>query len=131
MISRRILLSHSTKKLREEPSSFSESLKYEVSKNLMRKNRILRLSVESFLAQSAEGFSSCRTLRYIRKVRPSKNFMPEKVISLFSVEFFFTYTAYKVRWGNPLCFRNFRTSKTFMLSRGHRDFPLVFLASQY
>ena len=130
MISRRIFLSHSTKKLREEPSNFSESFKYEVSKKFMRKNRISRLSVERFLAQSAEGFS-CRTLRYIRKNRLSKNFMPERVISLFSVEFFFTYTAYKVRWGNPLSFRNFRISKNFMLSRGHRDFPLVFLASQY
>ena len=91
----------------------------------MRKNRISLLSVESFLAQSAEAFL-CRTLRYIRKVRLSKNFMPKRVISLFPVEFFFTYTAHKVRWGNPLCFRIFRTSKTSMLSRGHRNFPLVF-----
>ena len=44
---------------------------------------------------------------------------------------FFNYTAYKIRWGTPLCFRIFRTSETFMPSRGHRDFPLVFLASQY
>ena len=87
MIFRRIFLSHSSKKLREEPSNFSESFNYEVSKNFMRKNRTSRLSVESFLAQSAEGFP-CRTLRYIRKVRLSKKFMPKKVISLFSVELF-------------------------------------------
>ena len=67
----------------------------------------------------------------MRKVRLSKNFMPMRLISLFSVEFFFNYTAYKIRWGTPLCFRIFRTSETFMPSRGHRDFPLVFLASQY
>ena len=88
MISRRIFLSHSTKKLREEPSNFSESFKYEVSENIMRKNRISRLSVERFLAQSAEGFSSCRTLRYIRKIRLSKNFMSERVISISPLIFF-------------------------------------------
>ena len=88
MISRRIFLSHSTKKLREEPSNFSESFKYEVSEKIMRKNRISRLSVERFLAQSAEGFSSCRTLRYIRKIRLSKNFMSERVISISPLNFF-------------------------------------------
>ena len=38
------------------------------------------------------------TLRYIRKVRLTKNFMTKRLITLFSVEFFFTYTASKVRW---------------------------------
>ena len=125
-----IFLSHISEKLREEPSNVSNSFKCQVSKKLMQKNGISRLSVEIFLTQSAEKFR-WGTLRYIRKVRLSKNFMPKRVISLFSVECFFTYTAHKVRWGNPLCFRIFRTSKTSMLSRGHRDFPLVFLASQY
>ena len=37
------------------------------------------------------------TLRYIRKVRLSKNFMTKRLITLFSVEFFFTCTASKVR----------------------------------
>ena len=71
------------------------------------------------------------TLCYIRKVRLSKNFMTKKLITVFSVEFFFTYTASKVRWRTPLCFRIFGTSKTFMLSRGQRKFPSFFLASQY
>ena len=43
----------------------------------------------------------------------------------------FTYTAYKVRWGTPLCFRIFGTSKTFMLSRGVSRFSVVSLALQY
>ena len=71
------------------------------------------------------------TLRYIRKVRLSKNFMNKRLITLFSVEFFFTYTASIVRWRTPLCFKIFGTSKTFLLSRGQRNFPSVFLASQY
>ena len=52
----------------------------------MRKNRISRLSVENFLSQSAGNFR-WGTLRYIRKVRLSKKFMPKRVISLYSVEF--------------------------------------------
>ena len=51
----------------------------------MRKNRIPRLSVENFLSQSAGNFR-WGTLRYIRKVRLSKKFMPKRVISLFSVD---------------------------------------------
>ena len=42
-----------------------------------------------------------------------------------------TFTAYKVGWGTTLWSRIFGTSKTFMLSRGYRDSPLIFLASQY
>ena len=118
-------LSHSTEKLREEPFNVSKSFKCEVSKRFMNKNGISRFSVGNFLAQSAKRFR-CGTLRYMRKVRLSINIMPLRLISLFSVDFFFTYTAYKICWGAPLCFRIFRASKTFMLSRGHRDFPLVF-----
>ena len=69
------------------PSNVSESSKCEVSKKIVSKNGISRFSVENFLAQSAEGFR-CGTLRYIRKVRLSKNFMPKRLISLFSVNFF-------------------------------------------
>ena len=79
-------LSHNTEKLREEPSSVSEIFKREVTKKVMNKNGISQISVESFLSQSAEKFR-WGTLRYIRKLRLSKNFMPKRVISLFSVEF--------------------------------------------
>ena len=82
-----IFLSHSSENFREEPSNVSESFKCQVSKNLMQKNGISRLSVEIFLSQNAEKFR-WETLRYIRKVRLSKNFMPKRVISLSSVEIF-------------------------------------------
>ena len=52
----------------------------------MQKNGISRLSVENFLSQSAGKFR-WGTLRYIRKVRLSRNLMPKRVISFFSVEF--------------------------------------------
>ena len=45
-----IFLSHSTEKLREEPSNVSESFKCQLSKNFMHKNGISRVSVESFLS---------------------------------------------------------------------------------
>ena len=91
-----IFLSHSSEKLREEPSNVQDSFKCQVSKKLMQKNGTSRLSVENFLSQSGKKFR-WGTLRYIRKVRLSKNFMPKRVISLFSVEFFFTYTANKAQ----------------------------------
>ena len=69
------------------------------------------------------------TLRYIRKVRLSKNFMPKRAISAFSA--FSRFIAFKFRWGTPLCFRIFGTSKTFCSVGGYRDSPLIFLASQY
>ena len=151
-------LSQSTEKLREEPSNVSKSFKCEVTKKIFNENGISRFSVENFLAQSAIERSEifryriflCMrtenhvvhskffvsqyaknswerllrfkmfgirklfgTLRYIKKVRLSKNFMPKRVISIFSVEFFS------------------RILKTFMFSRGNRDSPLIFLASQY
>ena len=80
-------MSHSTKKLREEPTNVSKVFKCEVSKKILNENGISRFSVEIFLAQSAERFR-CGTLRYIRIVRLSKSFMPRRLISLFSVEFF-------------------------------------------
>ena len=53
----------------------------------MNKNGMSRFSVESFLSEIAEKVR-CGTLRYTRKIRLSKNFMPKRLISLFSVEFF-------------------------------------------
>ena len=51
-----IFLSHSTEKLREEPSNVSKSFKCEVSKKFMNKNGISRFSVGNVLAQSAKYF---------------------------------------------------------------------------
>ena len=82
-----IFLSHSTEKLREEPSNVSESFKSQVSKKLMHKNGRSRFSVENFSLQGAKRFR-WGTLRYTRKVRLSKNFMPKRLISLFSVELY-------------------------------------------
>ena len=79
--------SQSTEKLREKPSSVSESFKREVSKKIMNKNGMSRLSVESFLSEGAKKFR-WGTLRYTRKVRLSKNFMPKRLISLFSHELY-------------------------------------------
>ena len=89
MIFRQFFWSHSTK-LRQEPSNVLESSKCELSKKIVSKNGISRFSIENCLAQSAEGFR-CGTLRYIRKVRLSKKFLPERLISLFSVEFMHVY----------------------------------------
>ena len=50
------ILSHSSEKLREEPSNVSDSFKGQVSEKLMQKNGISRLSFENFLSQSAEKF---------------------------------------------------------------------------
>ena len=88
-------------KLLEEPSNISESFESEVSKNFLNKNGIYLFSVGNFLAQSAKRFR-CGTLRYMRKVRLSKNFMPLRLISLFSVEFFSRRLAMKFV-GEPLC----------------------------
>ena len=100
----RFFLSHSTEKLREEPTNVSKTFKCEVSKKILNENRLSRFSVENFLAQSAERFR-CGTLRYIRIVRLSKNFMPKSVISLFSVEFF-SRTLPKNSVGNHSLFQN-------------------------
>ena len=91
----------STEKLLEEPSKISDSFKCQVLKKLMQKNGISRHSVENFLSQSAEKFR-WGTLRYIRKVRLSKNFMPKRVISLFSVEFMSRLLPIRLA-GEPLC----------------------------
>ena len=74
-----IFLSHTNEKLREEPSNVSDGFNCQVSKKLMQKNGISRYSVENFLSQIAKKLR-WGTLRYIRKVRLSKNFMPKRVI---------------------------------------------------
>ena len=83
-------LSHSTEKFREEPSNVSESFKCEVSKKILNKTGISLFSVEHFSAQSAENFR-CGTLRYSRKGRLSKSFLPKRVISLSPLNFFHVY----------------------------------------
>ena len=111
-----IFLSHSSEKLREEPSNVQDSFKCQVSKKLMQKNGISRLSVENFLSQSAEKFR-WGTLRYIRKVRLSKNFMPKRVISLFSVEFMSRLLPIKLA-GEPLCDPGFLGHRKLLCSVG-------------
>ena len=96
----------------------------------MQKNGISRHSVENFLSQSAEKFR-WGTLRYIRKVQLSKNFMPKRVISLFSVEFMSLLLPIKLA-GKPLCDPGFLGHRKLLCSVGvYRDSPLIFLASQY
>ena len=56
----------------------------------VNRNGISRFSVEKISALSAERFRG-GTLRYLRKFRLPKVFMPRRVISLFSVEFFNVY----------------------------------------
>ena len=126
----RFFLSHSTEKFREEPSNVSKSFKCEVSKKILNKNGISRFSFENFLSQSAKKIR-WGTLRYIRKVRLSKNFMPKTVISLFSVEFMSRLLPIKLA-REPLCDPGFLGHRKLLCSIGwYRDSPLIFLASQY
>ena len=118
-----LFLSHSTEKLREEKSNVSKNFKCEVSKKNLNKNGISRFSVENFSAQSAESFR-CGTLRYIRKVPLSKNFMPWRVISLFLVEFMSRLLRIMFV-GEPLCVSESLGHRK-LLSRGYRDSPLIF-----
>ena len=70
----------------------------------MNKNGMSRFSVESFLSEGAEKFR-WGTLRYTRKVRLSKNFMPKRLISLFSVELYSLMLPI-ISLGNPFLFHN-------------------------
>ena len=124
LIFRQIFWSHSTEKLREEPSNFSESFKFEVSKKFMRKNRIPRLSVENFLSQSAGNFR-WGTLRYIRKVRLSKNFMTNRLKTLFSVEFFSRIPPLNFV-GEPLCVSESLGHRKLFCSVGAAHFSVGF-----
>ena len=96
----------------------------------MNKNGKSRFSVGKFLAPSAERFR-CGTLRYMRKVRSSKNFMPMRLISLFSVEFFSRILPIKFV-GEPLCVSESLGLRKFLWSVGGiAIFRWFFLASQY
>ena len=120
----RFFLSHSTEKLREEPSIVSKIFKGEVSKKNLNKNGISRFSFENFSAQSAERFR-CGTLRYIRKIRLSKSFRPKRLISLFCVKFLSCLLPIKFA-GEPLCVAESLRHRKFD-GRGYRDSPLIFL----
>ena len=82
----------------------------------MQKNGMSRLSVEKFLSENAENFL-WGTLRYIRKVRLSKNFMPKRVISLFSVEFMSRLLPIKLA-GESLCDPGFLGHRKLLCSVG-------------
>ena len=129
MIFRRIFLSHSTEKFREEPSNVSESFKCEVSKKILNKKGISLFSVEHFSAQSAESFR-CGTLRYSRKCRLSKSFMAKRVISLFSVEFFSRILPIKLGRESLFVSESLGHRRLLCSVAGYRDSPLILLASQ-
>ena len=60
----RFFLSHSTEKLREEPSKVSKSFKCEVTKNNLNENGILRFSVENFFGSECRKISLWNTSVY-------------------------------------------------------------------
>ena len=96
----------------------------------MQLNDMSRFSVENFPSQGDERFR-WGTLWYIRKVRLSKNFMPMRLISLFSVEIFPRILPIKFV-GEPLCVTESLGHRKLLCSvGGSRDFQLIFLASQY
>ena len=125
MIFRRVFLSHSTKKFREEPSNVSEIFKSEVSRKILNKNGLSRFSVEHFSAQSAERFG-CGTLRYSRKGRLSKNFMPKMVISLFSVSFFSRILPIKLGRESLFVSESLGHRRLLCSVAGYRESPLIF-----
>ena len=91
----------------------------------MQLNDMSRFSVENFPSQGDERFR-CGTLWYIRKVRLSKNFMPKRVISLFSVEFMSRLLPIKLA-AEPLCDPGFLGHRKISCSVGcYRDSPLIF-----
>ena len=112
-----IFLSHSAKKIREEPFNVSEHFGY-------RKILCIRRGFHCFLFFFSDFFvSQCRkilwrTIQCFRKLRLSKNFMHKKGISLFSVENFLSHSAEKIRKGTLLCFKKILVSKIFMHRRG-------------
>ena len=90
---------------------------------LYAKDGVSRLSVENFLPHSAEKFRG-GTLQCFKKFRVSKNFMLQRVMSRFSVEFLLYR---KTLQANPsvLCFRKFSVAKKFVDNRGgeYQNFP--------
>ena len=109
--------------LREETSNVSKSFKCQVSKKFMQLNGMSRFSVENFPSQGDERFR-CGTLWYIRKVRLSKNFMPMRLITVFSVEICSLILPIKFV-GEPLCVsESLGLRKRLCSVGGYRDFPL-------
>ena len=96
----------------------------------MQKNGRSRLSVENFLSQSAEKIR-WGTLRYIRKVRLSKNFMTKRVIWLSSVEFFSRILPIKLGRESLFVSESLGHRRLLCSVAGYRDSPLIFLTSQY
>ena len=120
-----LFLSHSTKNFLRNHLIFQKVSKVRYRRFFVNKNGISIFSVGKFLAQSAKRFR-CGTLRYMRKVRLFKNFMPMRLISLFSVEFFSRILPIKVVV-EPLCISESLGLRKLLCSvRGHRDIPLVF-----
>ena len=118
-------MSHSSEKLREEPTKVSKSFKCEVLNRILNENGISRFSVENFLAQSVERFR-CGTLRYITIVRVSKNFMPKRVISLFSVELFSRILSKKLGRESLFVSESLGHRRLLCSVAGYRDSPLIF-----
>ena len=85
-----------------------------------------------FLSHSYESFRR-GTLLYFRKFRISKNFMPKRGVSRFSVKFFLFRSTEKLRRGTLLCCvsENFRKRKSFwMRGGGIKIFRRNFFVSQ-
>ena len=58
------------------------------------------------------------TLLFSRKFRVSKNFMPKRGISRFSIEILVSHSTYKLRMETLLCFTKLLVSENFMNKRG-------------
>ncbi len=61
---------------------------------------------------------SYRNTSYFQKYRVSKNFMPMRGISHFSIEKLLSNSTEKLRRGTLQCFKKFVVSKKFMDKRG-------------
>ena len=69
----------------------------------------------------------CRETRLcFRKFRVSKNFMPKREISRFSIEILLCHCTEKLRRGTLFCFTKFLVSKKFMYKRGGRGRITIF-----
>ena len=77
----------------------------------------ITISVEKFSSHSAEKFRRGTRLCF-RKFRVSKNFMPKRGISRFSIGNLLSHSTEKLRRGTLLCFTKFLVSKKFMDNRG-------------
>ena len=98
-------------------------------KKNLNTNGISRFSDENFSAQSPERFR-CGTLRYSRKGWLSKKFMPKRVISFFSVEFFSRILPIKLGRESLFVSESLGHRSLLCSVAGYRDSPLMFLTSQ-